>query len=75
MIFYLCNGKAPCKDEVGCGYHDKNVDLCWHASDSSFALNGPCDEPDNNPDRFEKYLSQRKDGVIDYWEREGKEET
>ena len=74
MIFYLCNGKAPCKDKVGCGHYDKNVNLCYHTSDASFALNGPCDEPENNPDRFKKYPSQREDGIIDYWEREEKED-
>lgn len=73
MIFYLCNGKAPCKDKIGCGYCDENLALCWHTTDVSFALNGPCDEPDKSPDRFEKCASQREDGVIDYWEREVKE--
>lgn len=66
-ILYLCNRKnEKCKDSVFC-YTD-----CFHTEYGSFALNGSCEDPSKEPERFDKY--EYKDGKIFYVEKEKQNE-
>lgn len=63
---YLCDGKAcplqfrTCED---CGEDY----FCHHTVFEDHAKNGPCEDPENHPDRFERI--EDSNGDVTYWER------
>ena len=62
-VLYLCNKQnGKCKDSQFC-YVD-----CFYTQFERFALNGACDDPEKEPERFEKY--EYCEGKIFYLEKE-----
>lgn len=56
MTLYLCNGKKDCiNKEHGCYKFDnsKSDCICMHTTDQEYAINEPCFDPENHPDRFD----------------------
>lgn len=52
-IAYLCDGLCKCSDKVGCYRFAKaGMDYCRHTFDERHAINGPCENPENFPERF-----------------------
>ena len=43
-VYYLCNKKQNCCASVTCGGK-----YCNHTEDVEYALNGPSDDPENDP--------------------------
>jgi len=48
-ILYLCNRKKRCGGTRYCG-----GEYCNHTEDENYALNGPCNDPENN-ERFMRW--------------------
>lgn len=40
------------------------MDMCHHTTHADHAINGPCEDPENHPERFE-YVKN----LEEYWER------
>lgn len=75
MIYYLCNGKAPCRELGGiifteCSY--VNIDgQCRHTTMEEFAKNPPVENPRDNPKfKAETVYADDKPFITDYWEVE-----
>ena len=48
-VVYLCDRKACIIDGT-----DYCVDNCMYTHKGEHAINGPCEDPENHPERFEK---------------------
>ena len=58
-VCYICNEKKPeCK--MGC---KSKGGYCLHTFDSRYALNGPCKDPENHPERFETFEFKEVDDL------------
>ncbi len=53
MIYYICNKKRDACHENGRTCHPD----CYLTSDAEYAANGPCEDPENYPERFNKVNS------------------
>ena len=64
---YLCDGLCKCSDKVGCYRLAKSgMDYCRHTFDERHAINGPCENPENFPERF--FLIDLTDRESCWWE-------
>lgn len=61
-VLYLCNRSRPCKNSISCGND------CVYTEYPLAALNGECEHPELEPERFEKY--EYCEGKIFYAEKE-----
>ena len=55
IISYLCDGNNPkCCGAIGCGVNNPSAAFafCVHTLKEEYAVNGPCADPWNHPDRF-----------------------
>ena len=71
-IFYLCNGKAPCRDNLLTECCFANPDgCCRHTTIEEYAQNGPVENPENDF-RFREERVYGNNNVIwrDFWEVE-----
>ena len=68
VTLYLCNHLA-CQPQFGGGRSGLG-DLCGckHTQFSDYAKNGPCKDPENHPERFERV--EDNNGNVTYWEKE-----
>lgn len=57
--FYKCNGKL-CKDGLYCKVKHKKNWLCAHTTFPQFAVNEPCPDPWNHPERFRREVDGRR---------------
>jgi hypothetical protein len=65
MIYYICNRKREkCHEDGKTCWED-----CHLTSDEKYALNGPCSDPENHPERFT--IENTIDGIV-YEEKEAK---
>ena len=70
LTAYICDGLDECSDKLGCFRCGKpGFDYCHHTTNPKHALNGPCDDPRTDPERFHK-LNGSADGKDLYWEGE-----
>lgn len=52
-IAYICDGLDPkCSGKVGCFKSLCSTAECNHTLNERYALNGPCEDPENHPERF-----------------------
>lgn len=70
--FYLCKGNNPTCSFVGCSI---NGGECKHTTNPDWAINEPCEDPKNHPERFEVERipiggTSSERYVIYYWEKE-----
>lgn len=65
---YLCDGKK-CDDLKWCKCRVKEdgSDLCMRTADPNHAKNGPCEDPQNYPERFDVSYDN---GITYYIEKE-----
>jgi len=61
-IVYLCDRKACIIDGI-----DRCQDYCKHTQKPNHAIYGPCEDPENHPERFE--VAESSIGII-YREKE-----
>ena len=66
-IAYLCDGLDACSDMSGCFRCMKPSSNCCHTFNSRHAVNGKCDYPEREPERFTKLDGSDLSG-IDFWE-------
>ena len=75
MIYYLCNGKAPCRELGGiifteCSYVNLDGE-CRHTTMEEFAKNPPVENPrDSSKFREERVYGNNNVIYTDYWEVE-----
>lgn len=64
-VAYICDGKA-CEDQLwpSCKIPRTEIDHCDHTTNPEHAKNGPCEDPENHPERFKELQNGR------YWEIE-----
>ena len=64
-VAYICDGK-DCADQLwpSCKITGTKIDHCDHTTNPEHAKNGPCEDPENHPERFKELQSGR------YWEIE-----
>lgn len=71
FVMYLCKGGKPICSAVGC-YNNNGA--CRWTTDPNYAINGPCDHPEQHPERFEpeQFVVDSKTGkkYTYYWEKE-----
>lgn len=64
-ILYLCDRKACLPQFRQCSvWGDKY--FCQHTVFEDHAKNGPCKDPENHPERFERM--EDNNGYVTYWE-------
>ena len=55
-IAYICDGHDKCSLEPGCFMREDLVSMndwaCRHTKNAEHAVNGPCEDPENYPERF-----------------------
>ena len=52
---YLCDGLGKCSGKIGCyKLALQGMDYCRHTFDARHAVNGPCKDPENHPERFNR---------------------
>lgn len=56
---YICNEQKP-KCKIRC---NSKGGYCRHTCDPRYALNGPCEDPENHPERFEIFDIKEIDDV------------
>lgn len=61
-VLYLCDRSRPCKNSISCGND------CVYTEYPLAALNGECEHPELEPERFNKF--EYGDGKIFYAEKE-----
>lgn len=67
-IAYLCDGMDVCNNKVGCfRMMNPGISNCHHTLNPEHAANGPCEDPENHPERFNK-LDIWDESEIAYWE-------
>lgn len=59
---YLCDGKACESQFKWCG-----EEYCHHTMFEDHAKNGPCKDPENHPERFERI--EDSNGDVTFWEK------
>ena len=69
VIAYICDGYDKCSFEPGCFKREDLISksdwVCHHTTNAEHAANGPCDNPENYPERF-----VLGNGIeIDYYEK------
>ena len=56
VIAYICDGHDKCSMEPGCFMREDLVGasdmVCRHTTKAEHAVNGPCEDPENYPERF-----------------------
>ena len=56
VIAYICDGHDKCSMEPGCFMQEDLVSksdwVCHHTTNVEHAVNGPCKDPENYPERF-----------------------
>lgn len=68
-VSYLCDGLDKCSDKVGCFRVAKpGMDYCYHTFCAAHAVNGPCNDPENHPERFHRIDISDKETC--WWEGE-----
>lgn len=67
-VAYRCNGKNPkCCGSMSCIVN--NIDynpfgcICEHTMKEEYAVNGPCEDPWNHPERFRR-IRIGEDGTV-----------
>lgn len=72
MVFYICTGNNP-----NCKQHNNGCYDCKHTTDPHYAKNGPCNNPEKYPERFEAEMFDIGKGkvVTYYWEKSQEDEA
>jgi len=56
VIAYICDGHDKCSMKPGCFMRGDLVgasdQVCRHTTNVEHAVNGPCEDPENDPERF-----------------------
>ena len=71
MVLYLCDGKKErCGQKCGCSFGKSEYGNCKHTAEPEHAINGPCPDPQNHPERFEAVVNKVNGAVMYYFEKE-----
>lgn len=52
-VAYLCDGQGCKREHKSCQvWPEDSPCRCWHTIDPEHAVNGPCEYPEEHPERF-----------------------
>ena len=68
-VAYYCDGLDECSDKPGCyRFMYPGMDYCRHTANPDHAVYGPCEHPEEHPERF--HVIDINDTETCYWEGE-----
>ena len=54
-VLYLCDGEGCRSKNKSCKGKPETSEFCMHTTDPDHAVNGPCEYPEQYPDRFHEF--------------------